>query len=808
MDNLNFYFKNIRVTKARFASRSGKFIDVLCIILIPLLILGSFALMYIGSVWFWLVLFLAFWPLMIHLWIKGDIKVNRPIGNDLTGVLDGELLGYLPNNPSPRDIANATSKTFGGKFFAVRFGIPLDYLVSLSSENTQDTTVIWQEAARIHEELPEKSNVISAATVTAALIRTQPALREILPKLYVDEADIQHGAEWHAHIMKLIELHNQPLLTGGIARDWSFGYIPLLRRFGSNLSEKFAYGRGMTVELDSYGQLIDSMINTFSTGGRQNVALIGPVGSGKTSVVEAFAERLMDASINLPKNLQYRQVFSLDSAALLGAAPGRGELEQLVDALLGEAYRAKNIILCLDNAQLFFEEGTGSVDITNILLPVLEGGALRLVLTMDEQKFLQISQRNPAIAAALNRLQVTPPNQAGTMEILEDQILRIENEKNVTFMYQALAESYKLSERYIQDVAQPKRAIQLMESAAGQAENGFVTANSVRTAIESTLGVKIGATDSVDERAQLLNLEDQIHERMINQTAAVSAVSSALRRARAGVRSEKRPIGTFLFLGPTGVGKTELAKTLSEVYFGGESDMVRMDMNEFVRPDDVARLIADGATDAGSLAAQMLKNPFSVVLLDEIEKAHPNVLSTLLQVLDEGILRDINNREISFRDAILIATSNAGSTRIREYIDQGLAVEQFEEQFKNELIDTQQFAPEFLNRFDEIVVFRPLTKEELVQVIDLMIKGVNKTLAQQKVAVDVSEDAKVALVDAGYDPRLGARPMRRVVQRTVENIVSQKLLSGEIQPGMTLEITLDDIRATGELDKNPFTPAE
>jgi ATP-dependent Clp protease ATP-binding subunit ClpA len=316
------------------------------------------------------------------------------------------------------------------------------------------------------------------------------------------------------------------------------------------------------------------------------------------------------------------------------------------------------------------------------------------------------------------------------------------------------------------------------------------------------MGVKIGMTDDAAERQQLLNLEDLIHERMINQTAAVKAVSESLRRARAGVRSENRPIGTFLFLGPTGVGKTELAKTLSSVYFGGEGDMVRIDMNEYVSPDDVARLIADGASDPNSLTAQIQKNPFSVVLLDEIEKAHPNVLSTLLQVLDEGILRDINNREISFRDAILIATSNAGSDRIRQYIDAGESVEQFEEPFKNELIDSHQFTPEFLNRFDEIVVFRPLTKEELLQVVDLMIKGVNKTLSAQKVSINVADDAKVALVDAGYDPRLGARPMRRVVQKTVENIVSQQLLTGELQSGMTLDISLADIQASGGLD-NP-----
>ena len=205
--------------------------------------------------------------------------------------------------------------------------------------------------------------------------------------------------------------------------------------------------------------------------------------------------------------------------------------------------------------------------------------------------------------------------------------------------------------------------------------------------------------------------------------------------------------------------------------------MIRLDMNEYVRNEDVSRLIADGADDPTSLTAQAMKQPFSVVLLDEIEKAHPNVLTTLLQLLDEGILRDIKNREVSFRDAIIIATSNAGADRIREYIDRGYKMEQFEQQFIDELINTNQFRPEFLNRFDEIVTFQPLEKPELLQVVDLMIAGVNKTLALQKITVVVDQDAKELLVEKGYDPRLGARPMRRVIQRVVENNVAKAILS-------------------------------
>ena len=412
---------------------------------------------------------------------------------------------------------------------------------------------------------------------------------------------------------------------------------------------------------------------------------------------------------------------------------------------------------------------------------------------MEQQRFLQISARNPALANALNRLTVDQVTEAETLRVMQDQLIVLEFRQHVTYMYQALQEAYRLSERYVYDLAMPGRAIKLLESAAGYAQDGLVTKQSVQQAIEQTMDVKVGVASDVSEREKLLQLEDLIHKRMINQTRAVSVVSDALRRARAGVRNQNRPIGAFLFLGPTGVGKTELAKALADVYFGGEDRLIRLDLNEFVRSEDVARLIADGANDPSSLTAQVMKQPFSVVLLDEIEKAHPDVLTTLLQLLDEGILRDIKNREVSFRDAIVIATSNAGAERIREYIERGYQLEQFEAQFTDELISSNQFRPEFLNRFDEIVVFRPLNKDELLQVVDLILAGINKTLALQKVSVVLEQDAKELLVDRGYDPRLGARPMRRVVQRAVENTVAKQLLAGAIAPGGVLTITRDQV---------------
>jgi ATP-dependent Clp protease ATP-binding subunit ClpC len=795
----------MRAAKARFNVRSGKILDLIAVVLAIGLLLGGVLLLVMSEPIGWLLIGFVSWPMMFHIWKVHDLDQLAPTKNprNLSDVLEGDCLGVLPKNPTPQDLATAVMKTNGGRFFANRFGISAQFLPELVSPEPSDSEKIWAEAVRIHGTLADRSDTISAATLTAAIVRMAPTAKEILSTLHLDEDDMTHGAEWFAHLSALIHYHEAPKLTGGIARDWDFGYIPTLQRFGVDLSAKYSSGRSLNVHLESHQELIAAMLETFGSGGRQNVALIGPLGVGKTTVVESFAETIMDGEAKIPDNLRFRQVFALDAAALISAASGRGEIEALANSLLVEAYEAKNIILFLDNAELFFEDATGAVDISNILQPIIEGGALRLILALDEQKFLQISQTKPALAASLNRLQVEPPDQDGVLKIAEDQIILVESRRQVVFMYQALVEAYRLSERYVHDIAQPQKTVQLLENAASYASGDLVTAQSVVDAIEKTIGVKVGgsagASDNSAEREMLLNLENLIHERMINQTAAVAAVSAALRRARAGVRNESRPIGTFLFLGPTGVGKTELAKSLAAVYFGGEDHMVRVDLNEYVRPEDVARLIADGATDPNSLSAQVRKNPFSVVLLDEIEKAHESVLTTLLQVLDEGILRDINNREISFRDTIFIATSNAGADRIREYIDKGYKLEQFSEQIQNELIERQEFKPEFLNRFDEIVVFRPLTKEELLQVVDLILAGVNKNLEVQKVSVIVDDDAKGALVDAGYDPRLGARPMRRVVQRTVENIVAEKMLSGELVAGSGLRISLADIEASGGL---------
>lgn len=796
----DFRYTSGRARKSRFAVKLKPFVRWWWVLAVVLVAAGVMLLV-VESAWGWFVASIAALPYAVNCWYRGELGDIPPQGATIDGLLASDILGRIPNNPTPRDIAWALRPVGDSMFMAMRLGLRPALLDEVVSDTSQDMVQVWQMADTIRQrnDLPE----ITSGVLMTALIRTVPGYETALAHLQIDDADLDATIQWQHHIQQLVERTKRPSRTGGIARDWSFGYIPLLTRFGQNISEQIGRGGGvLTVDIASHQQAIDQLIDTFSRHGRQNAVLVGQAGTGKTTIIHAFASRLLDASERLSRDLKFRQVFILDSSALISAAPGRGELENLVMQVLGEAYMAKNIIICLDNAQLFFEEGVGAVDLTNVLLPILEAGRLRVILSMDEQRFLQIGQRNPSLINALNRITVPATGEAETLRILQEQVIIIEHQQRVVYQYQALREAYRLSMRYIHDLAMPGQAIKLLESAARYHHDNVVTQRSIQQTIEQTMDVKISVANDIDDRQRLLNMEELIHQRMVNQTRAVNVVSDALRRARAGVRNQNRPIGAFLFLGPTGVGKTELSKALADVYFGGEERMVRIDLNEYVRPEDVMRLIADGADDPMSLTAQVMKQPFSVVLLDEIEKAAPEVLATLLQLLDEGILRDTRNREVSFRDAIVIATSNAGADRIRQYIEQGYRLEQFEQQFTDELINSGQFRPEFLNRFDEIVLFRPFTMNELGQVFDLVVANVNKTLALQKIAVTVSPDARDFLVQRGYDPRLGARPMRRVVQKAVENTVARQMLSGVVTPGSTITVTLEQAQAAFRSDEN------
>ncbi|HVU59607.1 MAG TPA: AAA family ATPase [Candidatus Saccharimonadales bacterium] len=727
---------------------------------------------------------------MLAMWYRGDLARLPITGKGLDERLGADVLAALPPGQplSPQVAWHALKRHWQLLFFTNHLLLPVDAIEQQLSSDEAALPAMWQEAARLADltDCP----AIEPGHVAAAALRTSPVMQQILTQLKSSPQDVEQLAVWLGRILEAMRTPRP--YFGGIGRDWASGFTPFLNRYGENVSlaiEHHGAHFGALMDAPSVRAMRDALAQ-----GAPAVALIGDSGAGKTSHVYALAQSLLQEDHD--RRLEHKQIVALNPSLILSAAQQPGVLERTVMTLLQEAVHAGNIILFLDDAQLFFRSGVGSFDMTQVLLPIVQGRSVQLVLAMSPRDYQQLKATNGSFAGLLSPVVLGEPAEPDVLRVLEDTATGFEGQHRVLIAYEALREAYRLSSRYDQDTAMPGKAIRLLEQALTHAQQGIVTAASVQAAIEQTRGVKVG-TAAPAEASELLHLEDAIHQRMINQSRAVSVVANALRRARAGVANPRRPIGSFLFLGPTGVGKTELAKAIAATYFGAESNMIRLDMSEYQQVSDVSRLLSAGGDEEKSLLLAIRQQPFRVVLLDEIEKAHPNILNLLLQLLDEGQLTDTSGRPASFKDAVIIATSNAGANTIRERVEKGEELASFEKQFEDELINSGQFKPELLNRFDEIVLFRPLKPDELVQVVQLMMQEVNATLANQNISVELTPSAAQKIVAAGYDPRLGARPMRRALQRAVEDSIAARILSGQTKPGDHVVLDAPDI-ITGE----------
>lgn len=779
--------QHIRAQKARLGSKIGGVGYRILVLLTGLFALAAITGFIVGHASLALVCAaLASMTFAPAVWWKYDLQKVPLEGNTLIGRLDSDALSrFKPDSElTPLKIWDALHTHWQARFVTNRLLLGTVLIEQHLSDDPLDSAAVWNNAMQLADK--NNSAAIRIGHIIAALLLTSPTFGPVLAKLKRTTNDIEEVVAWLDR--GIDSMQTKKPYFGGIGRDWANGFTPLLNQFGNNIS------LGIERSGTQYGWLMQSsgvqaMKSAFSQG-TSGVALVGEPGIGKTSYVHALSQLLLQESHD--PNLEHRQVISLNPSFILAHAQRPGELEYIVVSLLNEAARAGHIILFLDDAQLFFSSGPGAFDATRILQPIVQSHAVQLVLAMTPHDWQQLRAGSAAFANQLSPVVLKDPPESDVMRILEDTTIGLEYKHHVLISYEAIQEAYRLSGRYEQEMAYPGKAIQLLEQSLTHADSGVITAASVQQAIEQTRGVKVGSAAPA-ESDTLLHLEQKIHERMINQTRAVSVVANALRRARAGVANPKRPTGSFLFLGPTGVGKTELAKAVAATYFGNEANMIRLDMSEYQQEGDVARLLSNGASDTRSLIMSVRSTPFSVILLDEIEKAHPNILNLLLQMLDEGQLTDNGGRAASFKDCVIIATSNAGAQEIRERIEKGEKLEEFEKQFIDALINNGQFKPELLNRFDEIVLFRPLNPDELTQVVTLMMQDVNQTLEPQHITVELTPSAAAKIVENGYDARLGARPMRRALQRAVEDTIAQKILKQEVHPGDHLTLDVQDL---------------
>ncbi|MFC2008633.1 ATP-dependent Clp protease ATP-binding subunit [Chloroflexota bacterium] len=620
------------------------------------------------------------------------------------------------------------------------------------------------------------------------------------------------------------------------------------------------------------GKEIERVIQILSRRTKNNPALIGEPGVGKTAIVEGLAQRVSDGEV--PEVLQGKRIVALDIGALVAGTKYRGEFEERMKKVIEEEKAAGNCVLFIDEMHTIVGAGAaeGAVDASNMLKPALSRGQIQCIGATTLNDYRKYVEKDPALERRFQTVLVAEPSIEETLDILYGIRARYEEFHHLTISDDALKSSASLAARYIPDRFLPDKAIDVVDEASsrvrirrGSAPLGLTEARkaleSVRREKESAIAAQqyeysselrereLQLVDKVttmeqewqnkreteqpevieddvaevvsmwtgipvvrlssDESARLLQMEDALHKRIIGQGEAVTTISKAVRRARAGLKDPRRPIGVFMFLGPTGVGKTELARALSEFMFGSEDSLIRLDMSEFMERHTVARLVGAppgyvGYDDGGQLTEAVRRKSYSCILLDEIEKAHYDVFNILLQIFDDGHLTDAKGRRVDFRNSIIIMTSNVGAELIRKDMSIGFPThsdsaqkQQVDYDKMKDKVMTElknRFRPEFLNRLDTSVVFHSLEREDLRMIVDLMLAQVSVSLKDKNITINVTDGAKDLLGQKGYDPVFGARPLRRVIQNMLEDQLSDAILRGEFQSGDIVEIDCEDDR--------------
>ena len=602
----------------------------------------------------------------------------------------------------------------------------------------------------------------------------------------------------------------------------------ILDQFGTDLTDLAR--KGKIDPVIGRDKEIARVIEILNRRTKNNPVLIGEAGVGKTAVVEGLAQDIVDGSV--PAKLQSKRIISLNVVSLVQGTGIRGQFEQRMQQLIKELQSQPDVILFIDESHEIVGAGNaeGGMDAGNIIKPALARGELQLVGATTIKEYREI-EKDSALARRFQPVEVKEPSIDETIRILKGIQKRYEDYHHVHYTDGAIEAAVKLSARYIQDRFLPDKAIDLLDEAGSRmnltipyidkekvqerinaAENlkqqalksedyekaayyrdqiekyekmkdqnvdpdktPVITDKVMNKIVEEKTNIPVGEIQKQEEN-QLVNLASDLEEKVIGQNEAVEKVARAIRRNRIGFNKSGRPIGTFLFVGPTGVGKTELAKQLALKMFGSEDAMIRFDMSEYMEQYSVSKLIGSapgyvGYEEAGQLTERVRHNPYSLILLDEVEKAHPDVLNLFLQIMDDGRLTDSQGRTVSFKDTIIIMTSNAGQGIKATTVGFG-AEQHHDEAEETRKVMSQYFKPEFLNRFDDIIQFHPLTKENLLQIVNLMLAKTNAMVADQGIHIDVTEAAKGKLVEEGYDPAMGARPLRRVIQEEIEDKVA------------------------------------
>lgn len=680
-----------------------------------------------------------------------------------------------------------------------RLGIGADNIKNNIDQRIADLVKDQGQSSNLNEEsanailnayfhmLSRGGDYIAEVDLFYGVVTASQAIQNMFYDLDIDKQKIDNVISWVRINKDLVDrykrLRSRAIFKpkGGMNRSYTAIATPILNSFSQDMTLMAKAGvLGLTVARD---REIAEVITTIESS-VASVVLVGPPGIGKGNIVEGIANSMMAEDI--PELFQDKRLVAISVPMLVSGAEGTGVLEERFLAILNETAASGNIILYIEDIHQLVgisSEGTEGVSLAEILASEIRKKNVIVIATANSKEYVQYIE-GTSLGQELKKINIKEPDKNQTIQMMEAHVGQVEVKHQVYFTYDALETIYELSNRYITDRALPSKAIDLMDEAGimvakrGQQDN-LVKAEDIESLVSHKTNIPLTDVTS-QESVKLLNLEQEIHKRIIGQEEAVKLVSSALRRARAELRDTNRPIVNLLFLGPTGVGKTELAKTVAETYFGNEKDMIRLDMSEYQSQTALPRLIGSPENGTPGLLTEAVRHkPFALLLLDEIEKAHPDILTIFLQVMEDGRLTDALGRTVDFTNLIIVATSNAGTSFIQDQINAGKSVPEFQDQLiKEEIRDI--FRPEFINRFDGTVVFRPLTQEEIFTIAGLMLNKVRKRLDEKGVLFEVTEAAQRELAEAGFDPVFGARPLRRVIQEKVDNALAEFMLTGKL----------------------------
>ncbi|MCD6219157.1 ATP-dependent Clp protease ATP-binding subunit [Candidatus Calescamantes bacterium] len=639
---------------------------------------------------------------------------------------------------------------------------------------------------------------------------------------------------------------------------------PALDAFGIDLTELAREGK--LDPIIGREKEIQRIIQILSRRKKNNPLLIGYAGVGKTAIVEGLAQKIIKEDV--PDILRMKRLISLDLPLIVAGTKYRGQFEERIKVLLNEIKESGNLILFIDEVHTLIGAGAaeGAIDASNILKPALARGEIQCIGATTLDEYRRYIERDSALERRFQTIIVHPPSVKETIDILKGLKEKYENHHGVRISEKALESVVELSDRYISERYLPDKAIDVIDEACAMAklfkrkpnvvppewtaqlelvrqskmeaikEQNFekaahwrdeerklmeeikekerieVTEEEVAEVVSKWTGIPLSRLEEV-ESSKLLRMESELRKRVVGQEEAIKILSKAIRRSRSGLKDPRRPIGTFLFLGPTGVGKTELAKALAEFLFADERALIRLDMSEFMEKFSVARLIGSppgyvGYEEGGELTEKVRRRPYSVVLLDEIEKAHPEVFNILLQVMDEGRLSDALHHTVDFRNTVLIMTSNLGTSYVKKQSSIGFKKEKENTEYqelKKKLLEEAKklFRPEFLNRLDEMIVFKPLTYKNLKEIVNILLKEVESKLSSHQIELKLSKKAKEFIIKKGYDPTFGARPLRRTLEKYIEDPLAELILKGDVTPQSKVEIVV----ARGKLKFRCITKA-